>query len=455
MKEVKPGIFQTPDTEPTLRVGIVLEEDRKRSVKMRALSFPVTAHIDGNEYPIEQGSHFTTTLENNTLSLALDGETLCKTRSKITLSVNESRPLAPQAGTEIQGVVAGRSFHWKKEIDQICHGSFSVHPAEDGIIVVNHIPFEDYLSCVIASEMSAECPESFIQAQVTAARSWASVFLHNKHSETPYTICNDDDCQRYQGTTHLTQECIAAAKGCRGDFLVREDGSIVPTYYSKSCGGRTETAKACFDLDLPYLSSIFDGSSSSPLATYNLQDDDDFEEWLHSTPEKHDAPFCSPAYISEEELPQFLGAVDEPQKYYRWNSSISSEELRKSLQEKFHITASAILATTPGKRGASGRYLSYSITYRDTNGEEQVLKLENQYQIRQAFHDSFLFSSAFLAEEKRSGDEVSEIIFSGGGWGHGVGLCQIGALGMALDGKSYEEIVRHYFPKAQLKKGYA
>ncbi|MCB0333604.1 MAG: SpoIID/LytB domain-containing protein [Bdellovibrionales bacterium] len=454
MKEAQPGIFQAPNSEPILKVGIVLEEDAKLSIDMHAASYPLITKAEDKEYTIDKGKCFSISLENGSLTLSIGKDNLCQTTSSLFLMAQTSMQLAPQGGTEVKDVVAGRSFHWRKEINQIYSGNFSIHSAPGGIIVVNHIPFEDYLACVIASEMSGECPRSFIQAQATAARSWASIFLHNKHTGTPYSICNDDDCQRYQGTTHLTSESIAAVQECRGDFLVREDGSIVPAYYSKSCGGRTETAKACFELDLPYLSSVFDGEPVSRLAKCDLTDESELTTWLNPMPAKSEAPYCSPMYVNETELPRYLGAVDEPQAYYRWSHTISCDQIINNIQQKFNISASALVSTSPGKRGASGRYLSYSMTYRDLSGREQTIVLENQYQIRQAFHDSFLFSSAFVAQEKYQGDEISEITFTGAGWGHGVGLCQIGALGMALDGKSYEEIVLHYFPKAQLQKGY-
>jgi peptidoglycan hydrolase-like amidase len=167
--------------------------------------------------------------------------------------------------------------------------------------------------------------------------------------------------------------------------------------------------------------------------------------------------FCSPEVVPDAELGRFLGAVDSVAKYFRWHHTSSSEQILRNLSEKCDVRdAAALLEVIWGPRGVSGRYLSATLVYQSTQGDVKQLTLPNQFVIRGVFHESFLYSSAFVCDVVRKGVEIDSLTFRGAGWGHGVGLCQIGALGMALgslgifEPQPYEAILAHYFSEASL-----
>lgn len=450
MKEVKPERLPTPEIEPILRVGIVLEEDALTSL---------TLTLAGESHRCEQlpdrldGRYLVQFVTKQELLLS-DHSGAELFRGK-TLRFIQEQPaqLRGQTGLKVTPVIAGRQFHWRKETEQSFPGTLEIHARENGLVAVNEVRFEDYLACVVSSEMSSDCPSEFIKAQAVAARSWALVFLRNKHSHPLFTICNDDDCQRYQGTTFLNEQSLQAVRACAGEFLVSDREAVIPTYYSKSCGGQTEAAVNIFGVQAESSFSVPDTFLRLDL---DLRDDQGFAEFLEA-PDSRFAAACGSTGVTTEDLARYLGAVDERQEYYRWEYTLSIEQLERNLREKFGLEEKKlekILSLKPGKRGMSGRYLSFEISYKGARGEE-ILLLENQYQIRQAFHESFLFSSAFLHQEVRdSTGNLIEIRFRGTGWGHGVGLCQIGALARARKGANHREILAHYFPESRLKKSY-
>ena len=350
-----------------------------------------------------------------------------------TIYAKEDVPLAPRAGVEVKDVVAGRSFHWRKNIDVTLPGNIIVErdKKEERIILSNDVLFENYLACLIASEMNATCPPAFVRAQAVAARSWAFVFLRNKHPNEPFDVCNDDDCQRYQGTTHLNEEALAAVAQCRGQFLINQEGFVLPAYYSKCCGGHQELAQNVFGFPVKGLSAELDGLSI-------------------------EQAYCSPKYVDKKALSEYLGAVDEEGSYFRWQTNVSAQTIISSLQEKFGLAdVSSLLDVIPGQQGVSGRIKNLTIVYMNEEDAKRVFLLSDQYDIRKALHDTFLYSSAFDYEVERQEDgAISSLKLSGKGWGHGVGLCQLGALGMALEGLDYCKILRHYYRETSLKRVY-
>ncbi|MCB0353512.1 MAG: SpoIID/LytB domain-containing protein [Bdellovibrionales bacterium] len=448
MKEVPPESLRPPLREPRLRVGVVLEGD---AVSQLTLEIPT----DG--YRLEAGSELfpgalmvrfhderQMQVHDETRKSIFSGESLC-------IVPPPSQTLAPRSGIKVSPVIAGRSFHWKKEIAPFLPGTIEIHAREGSLLLVNELSFEQYLACVVSSEMSAACPEEFVKAQAIAARSWAFVFLRNKHNHPLYTICNDDDCQRYQGTTHLQDKTLKSLKDCSGEFLLDEAGSVVPAYYSKSCGGKSEDDSNVFGFRAPGNTSVVDSSIPIPL---NLADDSQFTEFLNSPGERF-REYCGEQFVSSKMLPHYLGAVDEAVDYCRWHYELSADRLLDKLKTTFGYSCPIkLLGLKPGTRGPSGRYLYFSIFFRNDD-HDVVHLLANQYEIRRAFHESFLYSSAFtFRTEKNNDGAISKIYFSGTGWGHGVGLCQIGALGMALDGVKAHEILKHYFSNVSIVKTY-
>ncbi|MBN8548362.1 MAG: SpoIID/LytB domain-containing protein [Deltaproteobacteria bacterium] len=432
MQEVVPQKLHAPSREPMLRVGIVLAEDKKSELRF-SVPLPYEAKAASSAVTLAPGSTYVVRVSGSALEVTSGADILLQAAAPLHIAPLKPQPLAPKSGMTVEGIVAGRGFHWKKELTQTLPGSFEVHLSEGNLVLVNEINFESYIACVISSEMGSACPAEFCKAQAVAARSWAFVFLSNKHSGTPFTICNDDDCQRYQGTTHATTETIKAVLACKGKLLLTKEKNICPAYYSKSCGGHTEDPAEIFGFHVTGLSSFADSNPKTPQKIY-----------------------CSPSFVPEHDLKLYLGAVDEKGKYYRWTYLLTHDVLVENLKQKFGLSDVAeVLSLIPKKRSQGKRITQLQVGYRDQNGAKHEFLLPDQYDIRRALHPSFLFSSAFELKNHREKDgRIGTIDLHGAGWGHGVGLCQIGALGMALAGHSYIEILKHYFPACELVSAY-
>ena len=182
-----------------------------------------------------------------------------------------------------------------------------------------------------------------------------------------------------------------------------------------------------------------------------LNSEDSVRKWIEDTPES----YCSAHVVPESELIKYLGNVDEEGEYFRWEFRYTQKEITALLNLKLDIDATTILAIRPVKRGYSGRLIKVQVDYRHIDGQQKSVIVEDQYVIRQTFHELFLYSSAFVIDIEKGSEDIPEaFILKGAGWGHGVGYCQIGAIGMSLKGFSAEEIVQHYYPGSKLKKIY-
>ncbi|MCB0339471.1 MAG: SpoIID/LytB domain-containing protein [Bdellovibrionales bacterium] len=454
MIEPKVQIILPPKQEPSLRVGVVLAEDRKISLQVSG-QLPLEVIDHSKRYPVAQGELLEVRLESNKVSVYRipNNKLLCKADS-ITLHPFKV-PTNSDTGITIDTITAGRGFHWQKEIRQTFPGELEFIATADGLVVVNVVNFETYLACVITSEMSSSCPLEFAKAQAVAARSWAQVFLGNKHPGMPYEICNDDDCQRYQGITHVLDRSFQAVRECRGEYLVRDDESVCPAYYMKSCGGYGENAENIFGPGTQGISAQFCGPHSDTSRKLDLTITSQFLEWLSNSKDAQRA-YCSDSSISGDKLSQYLGVVDEKSSYFRWEYVLSKELLLKNLNVKAGISDVVdISELVLGARGTSGRILNGSVKYRDNAGNSKEYSLPNQYEFRRVLHESFLYSSAVSVATKTDKiGQLEEVHFRGAGWGHGVGLCQIGALAMALGGADYKTILAQYYAGCAVMKSY-
>ncbi|MBN1903180.1 SpoIID/LytB domain-containing protein [Candidatus Sumerlaeota bacterium] len=463
MVEIRePDVLKTPfpKEEPVCRVGIVLEEDNKTFIEMDLGAGEYHLEADQKTIPVKFDSR-------TSLSIKVSGDHLeCGNREKGDILKTQGflrliprtgkKEPSPRSGILMKGIVAGRGFHWQKEVDLTFPDQFEFHNRNGKLVVVNVLPMESYLTCVVTSEMSATCPPEFIKAQATAARSWMLVFLKNKHIDEPFSICNDDCCQRYQGTTHLSEGVAQHVAETRGMCIVTYEGYICGAYYSKSCGGIMESARNIFGEGAVGISAATDAPPDSPTALFNPITEENAREWIMGDFLKKSDSFCSPNTCPEEKLPQFLGAVDEAGHYYRWQKQYAHEELVQYLKTKAEIKDIAEFIDFQAKfRGNSGRIHELEVLYKDSGGNRKKRTIKSQYQIRNALHEKFLFSSAFVWDfEKDDTGKIMKIVLHGAGWGHGVGLCQIGALGMALKGYSYTDILKHYYGKTSLVKAY-
>jgi SpoIID/LytB domain protein len=342
-------------------------------------------------------------------------------------------------------VTIGIGFHWERKERQVFRGALRVIRRAGGLIAINDVPLEDYVTSVISSEMSASCPMESLKAHAVISRSWMWYPKENPaHAGSPqhqrsdaheilrwygreahpdFDVCADDHCQRYQGITKAFSPSAAeAVRATAGEFL-RHQGKICDARFSKCCGGITERyATAWEDVEVPYLESVCDGPSSSPASTA--------ESWITSP---------TPAYCNTNDaalLASILPGFDqETRDFYRWRVEYTAEEIAELVKSRIGADLGTIRDIEALARGPSGRIYRLKII-----GERDFVIIGKELEIRRALSRTHLYSSAFVVE-KKSGS----FILHGAGWGHGVGLCQIGAAVMANQGANYLEILRHYY----------
>ena len=389
----------------------------------------------------------------------------------IRLTAQESSTLRLRQGTKARSgstftlfnVTIGNRFHWERTEDQTFHGDLILRPVKDGTIcAINEIPLEDYLASVISSEMSGAAPMEFLKAHAILARSWLLAALNRRkkteETSTPagkitekegevirwydredhdlFDVCADDHCQRYQGITKIVSEQIEEAiRETRGIVITYQD-EICDARYSKACGGITENFNTAWDdKRVPYLGSISDASvPHRPIRT-----EEEAGRWILSNPEA----YCHTK--DERLLEKILPDFDRGTKgFFRWTIEYSREELEEILREKSGFDFGTLKKIVPLSRGPSGRISRLKIV-----GSKRSIVVGKELEIRRWLSRSHLYSSAFLVTV-----EAERFIFHGAGWGHGVGLCQIGAAVMATRGFSAEEILRHYFRGVEIQKIY-
>jgi len=364
-------------------------------------------------------------------------------------------------------VTIGNRFHWERKEDQSFQGDVILRPRKDGTVVaINEIPLEDYLKSVISSEMSAEAPIEFLKAHAILSRSWllAALDRRKKTKETPipagkttdeemirwydredhdlFDVCSDDHCQRYQGITKIvSKQAEEAVRETRG-MVMTYKGEICDARYSKTCGGITEEFTTAWDNKrVPYLTSTSDASvPHQPIKT-----EEEASAWILSDPEA----YChtKDEALLEKILPDF---DRETKNFFRWTIEYSRQDLEEILQKKSGLDFGALQEIVPLSRGPSGRILRLKIV-----GSKKSMVVGKELEIRRWLSKSHLYSSAFVVRVKYNPHgEAERFILHGAGWGHGVGLCQIGAAVMAAQGFSAERILEHYFRGTEIKRIY-
>ena len=427
-----------PEKEPKMSIGLVLPEDKQLDLEI---------NINGDDFDIQIDQEKIKTDQNDlSVQQTPNGILVNDIECNELEIINKSRTISNNI--YLSPINAGRGFHWQKSISIQVLGDLRICSIDSSLFVVNTISLEDYLMCVATSEMSSNCPGALLESQTIAARSWILAAEEKKHKNLNLDACNDDCCQRYQGITNLNQESIKAANNTRGTVLVH-DGRICDTRYSKSCGGITEANDNVWDTSTKaYLRSVYDGKRPK---TYNVSSDHRFGQWLKNEMDS----YCSPKFIPEQDLDNFLGSVDKQGTYYRWEVSYENNELEDIILAKTGQRFKIIKGITPIKRGDSGRILTLEINGTVDNDTNFSLVIDTEYEIRRVLHPEFLYSSAFTVESNsRQDNEAIRFTLKGAGWGHGVGLCQIGALGMALDGRKTKEILLHYYQSSQMRNIY-
>jgi len=447
-KGLRTRIMWSVKDQPKITVGIM---DRQTEVAGR-----LRGNYSGDEFGLVSG-RFSAKTEAETIVLVDEtNHEICRSKSI---------KLAGQKGSTFSlfNVTIGNRFHWERTEDQTFQGDLVLGLQKGGTIVaINEISLEDYLISVISSEMSGDAPMEFLKTHAILSRSWVLAALDRKKKmngkSTPvsktterrgevicwydredhelFDVCADDHCQRYQGITKIISKQAEDAVRETCGMVMTYQGEISDARYSKACGGLTEEFDTAWgNRRVPYLKSISDASvPHRPVTT-----EEEASAWILSNPEAY---CCTKdERLLEKILPEF---DRETKGFFRWVVEYSRTELEEILREKSGFDFGTLQEIVPLHRGPSGRISRLRIV-----GSKRSVVVGKELEIRRFLSRSHLYSSAFIVKA-----EAERFVFHGAGWGHGVGLCQIGAAVMATRGFSAEKILKHYFTGVELKRIY-
>ncbi len=389
------------------------------------------------------------------------------------LNANEEIILSPmQIETDnflLKDVTIGVDFHWEQQENQKFNGAIKLIADKDKIVVINIVPIEQYLISVISSEMNANSSLELLKAHAIISRSWLiaqiekqdslinsdnkyqTVFetddelikWYDREEHEHFHVCADDHCQRYQGIVRTNKSVEKAVNETKG-LVLTYDNKICDARFSKCCGGVTELFENCWEpIHYNYLPRIADNINITAENSKDLKVEENAVAWINNSPEA----FCNTD--DKEILSQILNDYDHSAKdFYRWKVEYSQDELSKLITEKSGYNFGEILDLTAVERGESGRLIKLKIT-----GTKKIITIGKELEIRKWLSKSHLYSSSFVIEKKNIVNNVPQnFVITGAGWGHGVGLCQIGAAVMAHKGYSYEKILHHYFKNVTIKE---
>ena len=382
-------------------------------------------------------------------------------------------PQSADASFSLSDVTIGVNFHWERKETQTFLGTLRFVVESDKIVAINELPVEKYLESVISSEMSATSSLELLKAHAVISRSWLLAQMkkrrevaesgnnffsftkkedtlirwYDREDHTLFDVCADDHCQRYQGITKETSPHVAEAiRQTKGQILM--DGEeICDARFSKCCGGITEEFQYCWE-DTPktYLTAVRDIALGVEHTQPNLTNEEEAEKWIRFNP---------PAFCNTQDkkiLSEVLNDYDqETVNFYRWKETLSQEKLQQLIADKLKMDLGAILNMKAVERGKSGRISKLQII-----GTEKTFTIGKELEIRRTLSDSHLLSSAFVVDKYDKDEQGVPQRFEliGAGWGHGVGLCQIGAAVMGEQGYHYDAILLHYYQGAEIKKLY-
>lgn len=401
-------------------------------------------------------------------------------------------PMEEGASFSLYNVTIGINFHWERQETQIFQGTLKLVVEEGKITAINQLPVEDYLISVISSEMKATSPLEFLKAHAVVSRSWLYAQIEKRRSlqsrgehggffslaksdteyvrwydredHTIFDVCADDHCQRYQGITKATKETVVqAVEATRGQVLMY-GGEICDARFHKCCGGATEEFETCWeDKHFPYLEATRDTAPDKEKpALPDLTQEAEAEQWIRTSPRA----FCNTQ--NKRVLAQILNNYDqETTDFYRWQVRYTQEELADLIRTRTKTDYGQILDLIPIQRGKSARITRLQIV-----GTKRTICIGKELEIRRTLSPTHLFSSAFVVDKEYKAPKDSKDLkdlkdlrdpkalpptsftLTGAGWGHGVGLCQIGAAVMGERGYKYNDILLHYFKGAEIKEVY-
>jgi len=377
-------------------------------------------------------------------------------------------PISSESSFLLYDVVIGIGFHWERFEDQRFHGSLKLIVEESKLTAINLISIEKYLKSVISSEMSATSSLELLKAHAVISRTWLLSQIEkrdrlvdqdikwesdvrnesewikwwDREDHINFDVCADDHCQRYQGITRASQslEMVeAAVDATRGELLMNGD-AICDARFSKCCGGAVEEFQYCWEPEPHnYLVNLYDGYHSDMAELPDLRIEMEAEKWIRTSP----VAYCNTN--DQRVLSQVLNNYDqETADFYRWRVEYSKAEISELVNRRTGIDFGEIIDLKPIERGVSGRLTKLEIV-----GTNRSMIIGKELLIRRALSESHLYSSAFVVDKSEIG-----FVLIGAGWGHGVGLCQIGAAVMADKGFDYCSILNHYFKSTDLRCRY-
>ena len=378
-------------------------------------------------------------------------------------------PQDEQNSFSLYDVTIGINFHWERQETQVFSGTLKLVVEEEKIVAINILPVEEYLTSVISSEMSANSSLELLKAHAVVSRSWLLAQIekrkamsgkdegffsftktkeeyirwYDREDHTIFDVCADDHCQRYQGITKASNATVAEAVRATRGCLLMYNNKICDARFTKCCGGVTEEFEYCWeDKHFPYLSAVRDTEDQH---VPDLTNEEEAEKWIRQAPQS----YCNTQ--DKHILSQILNNYDqETTDFYRWKVRYTQEELAELIRTNAKGEYGDILDLIPVQRGTSGRICKLKIV-----GSLKTYTIGKEMEIRRVLSNSHLCSSAFVVDKGDVKDGVPQwFLLTGAGWGHGVGLCQVGAAVMGEKGYTHEEILLHYYKGASIRKFY-
>jgi peptidoglycan hydrolase-like amidase len=435
-------------TEPTIAVGLL--QDRS------SISFRLTDTFKDESGSTFPAGDYRVTSRNDIIRCvgvrSIEAEALILT------------PTRPDTGRFSLEATIGIEFHWQQdEVQTFSDGLRIVTSRPDRLTAINDVALETYIASVICSEMDAASPLELIKAHSVVSRSWLlaqtnaskndrqgkitteqdigeRIHWYDREAHKDFDVCADDHCQRYHGMDRISSpNAHRAIRETRGRVLTFER-RVCDARYGKCCGGVTEDFRVAWADELvPYLVPVFDGADEA-LPSPPLCEEESMRAFLDHPPDV----YCN--CTDESILRQILTPHDrETLNFFRWKKTLGASQASGLVADKLGVDLGRIVALEPVERGLSGRLKRLKLV-----GDEGSLVIGKELEIRRALSPSHLLSSAFVVDVEGPDDRPNRFVLRGAGWGHGVGLCQIGAAVMAWQGRGHEEILSHYYPGAEL-----
>jgi SpoIID/LytB domain protein len=360
-------------------------------------------------------------------------------------NLDANQRLEVESGLQVQAerftlpaVVVGDGFHWESKQSRSYRGALHVAIDRTGkLTMVNVLPIEAYLAGVVPSEMDGDFPAEALKAQAVAARTEVFFRLGSRHLDDGFDLCAEPHCQVYGGITRESENATRAVAATAG-LVMKRDGRMVDAVYHAVCGGQTENNEDVWNgAPQPHLRAIFDGAGRPQALGNSLTQTDLVRRWIDSQPPVH----CN---VLTDDLPK---SMDYARKYFRWETVITREALQAQISKSTGEIFGDLVDLAPLQRGHSGRIKRLQVV-----GTKKSFEISSELMIRRALSPSTLWSSCFVVEKEMLGAQAEKFIFRGAGWGHGVGMCQVGAGMMAWRGQSFAAILKHYYTGVTIAK---